>query len=186
MTEDATLEMLQKLVDGFSLDVGRVRAALADDKTDEPARRLLVGALSYVIDTWDMFPDHFRGVGLADDALVLRMSAHLALQTGAAHRGLQYLAGEMSVVRTLVGDLAEPLEQFCAALPNRTFGNRDVKAILGNADVRAVFEADLNRLAKRQQSVQIVPPPAGAPTLVSELRKMLKSALVKEGFVAKA
>src|SRR4051812_20427013 len=178
MTEDAALEMLQKLVDGFSLDVGRVRAALADDKTEEPARRLLVGALCYVIDTWDMFPDHYRGVGLADDALVLRVSSQLALQAGASHRGLQYLAGELPGARTLPGGLVEPLEQFCAALPDRTFGHRTVAAILGDADVRAVFEGDLNRLAKRQQPVKIAPPPAGAPSLVSELRKMLKSALV--------
>ncbi|HXU81779.1 MAG TPA: hypothetical protein VN914_10310 [Polyangia bacterium] len=183
MGDDATLETLQELVDGFSLDVGRVRAALADEKTEEPARKLLVGALCYVIDTWDMFPDHYRGVGLADDALVLRVASALALRAGASHRGLQHLAGEMSVVRTLLGDLADPLEQFCAALPDRTFGNRTVPTILASADVRAVFEADLTRLAKKQSSVKITPPPAGAPGLVSELRKMVKSALTKEGFV---
>ena len=86
MGDDATLETLQELVNGFSLDVGRVRAALADDKTEEPAKKLLVGALSYVIDTWDMFPDHYRGVGLADDALVLRVACKLAQETGASHR----------------------------------------------------------------------------------------------------
>src|SRR3954467_14169317 len=100
MSDDAALEMLQKLVDGFSLDVGRVRAALAGDETEEAARRLLVGALSYVIDSWDMFPDHYRGVGLADDALVLRVASALALRAGANHRGLQHLAGQMNVVRT--------------------------------------------------------------------------------------
>jgi uncharacterized membrane protein YkvA (DUF1232 family) len=183
MSDDATLETLQKLVDGFSLDVGRVRAALADDKTEAPAKRLLVGALSYVIDTWDMFPDHYRGIGLADDALVLRVASQLALQAGASHRGLHHLAGELPLVRTLLEDLVEPLERFCAALPNRTFGNRNVTSILGDADVRAVFEADLNRLAKRQQSVTIAAPPTGAAGLVNELRKMLKAALIKEGFI---
>jgi uncharacterized membrane protein YkvA (DUF1232 family) len=182
MGDDLTLETLQELVDGFSLDVGRVRAALADDKTQEPARQLLVGALCYVIDTWDMFPDHYRGVGLADDALVLRVASALALQAGASHRGLQHLAGEMNVVRTLLGDLADPLEQFCAALPERTFGNRTVATILADADVRAVFEGDLNRLGKKQASVKITPPPAGAASLSSELRKMMKSALTKAGF----
>jgi uncharacterized membrane protein YkvA (DUF1232 family) len=183
MGDDATLETLQELVDGFSLDVGRVRAALADDKTEEPARKLLVGALSYVIDTWDMFPDHYRGVGLADDALVLRVASSLALQAGASHRGLQHLAGQLGVVRTLLGELAEPLERFCAALPGRTFGNRTVAAILAEADVRAVFESDLNRLAKKQSAVKVAAPPAGSPPLVNELRKMMKSALTKEGFI---
>jgi uncharacterized membrane protein YkvA (DUF1232 family) len=183
MGDDATLETLQKLVDGFSLDVGRVRAALADDKTEEPAKKLLVGALSYVIDTWDMFPDHYRGVGLADDALVLRVACKLALEAGANHRGVQNLAGEMSVVRTLMGELAEPLEQFCAALPGRTFGNRTVDDILGDPDIRAVFEGDLNRLAKKQSGVTITTPPTGTAALLSELRKMMKSALTKAGFV---
>ena len=183
MADDASLETLQELVEGFSLDVGRVRAALADDKTEEPARKLLVGALSYVIDTWDMFPDHYRGVGLADDALVLRVASALALRAGASHRGLQHLAGEMNVVRLLLGDLADPLEQFCIALPDRTFGNRTVATILSQPDVRAVFEADLNRLAKKSSPVKIAAPPTGAATLVNELRKMMKSALTKEGFV---
>jgi uncharacterized membrane protein YkvA (DUF1232 family) len=183
MGEDATLETLQKLVDGFSLDVGRVRAALADDKTEAPAKKLLVGALSYVIDTWDMFPDHYRGVGLADDALVLRVASKLALETGATHRGLQTLAGEMPVVRSLMGELAEPLEKFCAALPQRTFGNRTVDTILADADIRAVFEGDLTRLAKKQSGVKITTPPTGSAALISELRKMMKSALTKAGFV---
>jgi uncharacterized membrane protein YkvA (DUF1232 family) len=183
MADDAGLETLQELVEGFSLDVGRVRAALADDKTEEAARKLLVGALSYVIDTWDMFPDHYRGVGLADDALVLRVASALALRAGGSHRGLQHLAGQMPVVRTLLGDLAEPLERFCAALPERTFGNRTVATILSQPDVRAVFEADLNRLAKKQSAVKVAAPPAGAPSLISELRKMMKSALTKDGFI---
>jgi uncharacterized membrane protein YkvA (DUF1232 family) len=183
MGEDTTLEALQELVDGFSLDVGRVRAALADDGTDAAARKLLVGALCYVIDTWDMFPDHYRGVGMADDALVLRVTSQLALQMGATHRGLQHLAGQMDVVRQLMGDLTEPLEKFCAALPSRTFSNRTVDTILGDPDIRAVFEGDLNRLAKRQQPTKIVAPPTGPQALLSEVRKMMKSALTKAGFV---
>jgi uncharacterized membrane protein YkvA (DUF1232 family) len=182
MADEETLATLQELVDGFSLDVGRVRAALADDKTEAGARKLLVGALSYVIDTWDMFPDHYRGVGLADDAMVLRVAAHLAQREGATHRGIQHLAGEMPVVRTILGDLVEPLEQFCAALPGRTVGGRQVDKILADPDVRAGFEGDLNRLAKRQQPVKITPPPTGTQALVNELRKMMKSALVKAGF----
>ena len=181
---DATLKMLQELVDGFSLDVGRVRAALADDKTEPAAQRLLVGALCYVIDSWDMFPDHYRGIGLADDALVLRVAAGLALKAGAVHRGLHHLANELPLVRTLLGDLVEPLERFCASLPERAFGSRSVTTILGDADVRAVFEADLTRLAKRQQPTKIEASPLGPDAVVSELRKMMKSALAKQGLIA--
>jgi uncharacterized membrane protein YkvA (DUF1232 family) len=183
MSDETTLATLQELVDGFSLDVGRVRAALADEKTEPAAQKLLIGALSYVIDTWDMFPDHYRGVGLADDAMVLRVAAHLAQQQGASHRGIQHLAGEISVVRELLGDLVEPLEKFCGALPDRIVGGRKVDAILADKDVRAGFEGDLNRLAKKPQPVKITPPPTGVQSLVTELRKMMKSALGKAGFL---
>lgn len=181
MSDDATLAKLQELVDGFSLDVGRVRAALADEGTPPAAQRLLIGALSYVIDTWDMFPDHYRGVGLADDAMVLRVAAHLAQQQGGGHRGIQHLAGEIDVVRELLGDLVDPLEKFCAALPDRAVGGRKVDVILADKDVRAGFEGDLNRLAKKPQPVKITPPPTGPQALVNELRKMMKSALTKAG-----
>jgi uncharacterized membrane protein YkvA (DUF1232 family) len=181
MSQDTTLETLQKLVDGFSLDVGRVRAALAEETTEGAVRPLLVGALCYVLDTWDMFPDHHRGMGLADDALVLRVVAHLAVQAGGSHRGLQHLAADMPLVHTLLGELVAPLEKFCAALPGRRFGNTTVDAILADADVRAVFEADLTRLGRKSQPVTISPPPTGAETLLSELRKMMKSALAKAG-----
>jgi uncharacterized membrane protein YkvA (DUF1232 family) len=182
MGEDATLEKLQALIDGFSLDVGRMRAALADEQTELPAKKLLVGALSYVIDTWDLFPDHYRGLGVADDALVLRVASQLAVEAGGSHRGLQHLAGELGVVQTLLGELAEPLTRFCAALPGKTFGNRTVDDILTDADVRAVFEGDLNRLAKRQQPAKVTAPPTGPQALVNELRKMMKAALARAGF----
>jgi hypothetical protein len=45
-----------------------------------------------------------------------------------------------------------------------------------------VFEGDLNRLAKKQAPVNITVPPTGPAALLSELRKMMKSALAKAGF----
>ncbi len=180
---DKLIETLQKLVDGFAMDVGRVRAALADDKTPEAARRVLVGALNYVIDSWDMFPDHYQGLGVADDAVMLRLAAAAALATGAVHRGLQQLAGEMKAVRELLGDLTDGLEKLCALLPDREVKGRTASAILKDADVRALFEADLNRCLKKHQPGKIEPPPHGPDALITELRKMVKSSLQKGGLV---
>jgi uncharacterized membrane protein YkvA (DUF1232 family) len=181
---EVTLETLQKMVDGFGMDVGRVRAALADDKTPQEARALLLGGLNYVLDSWDMLPDHYQGLGVVDDALVLRVAAHLAVEKGAAHRGALQLAGEMTLVHALLGELVEPVERLCQSLPEREVRGRKASVILGDAEVRAVFEADLNRLMKRQDSRALAPGPLGAEGVVSELRKMVKSALAKAGFVA--
>jgi uncharacterized membrane protein YkvA (DUF1232 family) len=68
------IALLQRLVDGFGLDVGRLRAALDDAQTPPGSRRTLVGALNYVLDALDIFPDHYQGLGLVDDALVLRLA----------------------------------------------------------------------------------------------------------------
>jgi uncharacterized membrane protein YkvA (DUF1232 family) len=179
--EDETLESLQDLVNDFALDVGRVRAALADDATANEAKALLVGALNYVLDTWDMFPDHYPVLGLVDDALVLRVSAHLALQKGASHRGVQKLAGDLDVARELLGDLAEPFERLCATLPARPVRGRTAATILADADVRALFDADLTRLGKKDQPLKIEAPTQGSAALLSELRKMVKSALARAG-----
>jgi hypothetical protein len=56
---EVTLETLQKVVDGFGMDVGRVRATLADEKTPVEAQAILLGGLNYVLDSWDMLPDHY-------------------------------------------------------------------------------------------------------------------------------
>jgi uncharacterized membrane protein YkvA (DUF1232 family) len=183
--EDETLESLQTLVNDFALDVGRVRAALADDATSDDAKALLVGALNYVLDTWDMFPDHYPVLGLVDDALVLRVSAHLAQQKGASHRGVLKLAGDMEVARELLGDLAEPFERLCATFPARKVRGRTAATILADADVRASFDADLTRLGKKDQPAQIEAPTQGSAALVSELRKMVKSALGRASIAAK-
>src|SRR5689334_1549043 len=45
--KDETLGRLQQLANDFALDVGRVRAALADETTPPEAQALLVGALNY-------------------------------------------------------------------------------------------------------------------------------------------
>ncbi len=177
--KDKTLETLQALVDGFAMDVGRVRAALADNKTSPPVQQSLVGALNYVLDAWDIFPDHYRGLGVVDDALVLRVAAHLAVAEGCQHRGLQSLAGEMKIVRALLEDLVEPLKALCQALPGREVKGRKAADILADADVRALFEADLNRLLKKHQPGPIDVPPGGSAALLSELRKMARSALGK-------
>jgi uncharacterized membrane protein YkvA (DUF1232 family) len=175
-TDDETLETLQRLVNDFALDVGRMRAALADDATVKDAKRLVVGALNYVLDSWDMLPDHYAGLGVVDDALVLRVSAHLAVAAGATHRGLQKVAGDVALARTLLDDLYDPFARLCARLPERTVRGRTADAILASADLRALFDADLTRLGKKEPSTSFPPAQTGT-ALAAELRSMVRSAL---------
>lgn len=181
---EEALQILQKFVDGFTMDVGRVRAALDDPGTPESARLLLVGGLSYLLDQLDMFPDHYRGIGFADDAMVLRVAAALALAEGATARGLAGLAKEERDVEKLLGDLAEPVRKLVAGLPARKVRGRSAEQVLKDKDVRAVFDADLNRALKKMTPEQIDTGWMGAAGVVDELRKMIRHGLKKAGQLA--
>jgi uncharacterized membrane protein YkvA (DUF1232 family) len=162
-----------------------VQKALFDDGTPPAARRVLVGALNYVLDTLDMFPDHYKGLGVADDAIVLRIGAAQAVASGADDEMLRRLGREADEVRALFPDLAEPLAQFVAALPGRAVRGRTVDQILSQKDVRVVFEADLGREMSRHAPSPIDTETLGAAATVKELEKMIRSALAKAGLLKK-
>lgn len=180
---DETLAKLQTFVDGFAMDVGRVRAAVDDESTPPGCRAILVGALNYLLDRLDMFPDHFKGLGFADDAMVLRLAAAQAVAEGAGSRGLFGLAKEAASVNQLAGELEAPLAKLIAALPDRVVRGRTAKAILASKDERAVFDADLNRAVKKFEVSKIDVSWMGAGGLVNELRKMMRHALTRDGFL---
>ncbi len=170
---------LQRFVDGFALDVGRVRAALADDTSPAAGRLCLIGALNYVLDALDIFPDHYQGLGLVDDAIVLRLASAQAVALGVEHRGCKQLAADVDAVRVVLGDMVGPLDAFVGTYATRSVRGRMPSQILGDADVRAIFEADLTRLLKRHKTARIEPIPGGDAAIVDELRRMVQAALKK-------
>ncbi len=178
-----TLASLQKLANGFVLDVGRVRAALEDSSVDREGKRLLVGALQYVLDSFDMFPDHFSGLGYVDDAMVLRVAAAQTVADGATFRGLLLLAKETSEIERLLGNLYQPLWRMVKSLPEKTVKGRTAIQVLDSKDVRAVFEADLNRAVGRIEPGIIEPSWMGPDGVISELRRMLRHALERGGYL---
>ncbi|MDX2019347.1 MAG: YkvA family protein [Deltaproteobacteria bacterium] len=180
---NSALGWLQKLADGFVLDLGRVRAALEDESVDHEGRLLLVGALQYALDSFDMFPDHFEGLGFVDDAFVLRVAAAQVVAQGASFRGLLLLAKETSQLEELLGPLYEPLGRFVAALPTKTIRGRTAAKVLSDKDVRAVFEADLNRAVGRIEPAVIDPAWMGVDGVVAELRRMIRHALERGGYL---
>jgi uncharacterized membrane protein YkvA (DUF1232 family) len=174
------IALLQRLVDGFGLDVGRLRAALDDAQTPPGSRRTLVGALNYVLDALDIFPDHYQGLGLVDDALVLRLAAVQAVTDGAAHRGLRQLAADDRDVRAIVGSSYDGLYALVQSLAERPVRGRAPAQILADPDMRSIFEADLNRLSKRHQTAKIEPIPGSDLAVLEELQRMIRAALKRE------
>ena len=181
---NTSLVTLQKLADGFVLDIGRVRAALEDPGVSPENRRLLVGALQYVLDSFDMFPDHFAGLGYVDDAMILRVAAAQTVAEGASFRGLLALSKDTAEIERMLGKLYEPLWRLVKALPDKSIRGRTADQILADKDTRAVFEADLNRAVGRIEPGQIEPSWMGPDGVVGELLRMLRHGLEKGGFLA--
>ena len=179
----ATLATLQKLADGFVLDIGRVRAALEDPSLDHESKRLLVGALAYVLDSFDMFPDHFSGLGYVDDAMVLRVAAAQTVAEGATFRGLLLLSKDTAEIERMLGSLYEPLWRLVKALTAKSIRGRTADQVLQDKNVRAGFEADLNRAVGRIEPGQIEPSWMGPDGVIGELLRMLRHGLEKGGFL---
>jgi uncharacterized membrane protein YkvA (DUF1232 family) len=180
LTAEDKLSVLQRFVDKFPEDLATVRAAVADASTPEAAQRYLIGGLNYALDKLDLFPDHHKGIGLADDAIVLRLAAKLAKASGAADPTIEALALDANNVFALFDDLAMPLEKLVAQMPDREVRGRTAAKIISHKDTRVMFDADVGREAKRL-TPQPIPSKEGADRAIIELRKMLESGLKRAG-----
>ena len=179
-TAEEQVAVLQTFVDRYPDDLRSILDALSDDELSQAARSVLVGGLAYGLDMLDMFPDHYKGIGIADDAIVLRLAAKQAVAAGAAQPALVSLANEASDVEAMFGDLFGPFEQLVAKLPDREVRGRTARKVLMHKDTRISFEADVAREAKRhtRQQIEMVGGPA---QVLVELRKMVKHGLDKAG-----
>jgi uncharacterized membrane protein YkvA (DUF1232 family) len=182
LTDEDKLSVLQRFVNSFSNDLVAVRDALADDTTPPAAQRFLVGGLNYALDMLDMFPDNYKGIGIADDAIVLRLAAKLAFASGAKNAAIESLALDANNVTALFEDLAAPLERLVTQFPDREVRGRTAAKILSHKDTRIAFDADVGREAKRHAAVPIENA-GGAGRTIIELRKMIEAALKRAGLV---
>jgi uncharacterized membrane protein YkvA (DUF1232 family) len=180
LTAEDKLMVLQRFVDAFPEDLVAVRDALGDPTTPEATKGFLIGGLNYALDMLDLFPDNHKGIGIADDAMVLRLAAKLARDAGATNGAIERLATDANLVTVLFDHLAGALEKLVAKMPDREVRGRTAAKILSHKDTRIVFEADIGREAKRVKPAPIGSGEAGARQ-VTELQKMLEHGLKRAG-----
>jgi uncharacterized membrane protein YkvA (DUF1232 family) len=180
LVAEQQVAVLQRFVDRYPDDLRSIQDALNDEGMPNEAKRVLVGGLNYGLDMRDMFPDHFKGIGIADDAIILRMAAKQAVAAGATQAALDTLADEASDVKDVFGDLFEALGQLVAKLPEREVRGRTVDRILSHKDTRISFDADVTREARKHKP-QPIEMTGGPERAIIELRKMMKHGLTKAG-----
>lgn len=179
MSQDA-LAILHRFVDRYLDDTEAVLAALADESTPKDARAPLAAVLNYVLDLLDIFPDHYKGLGVVDDAMLLRVGAKLAVDKGATNDKLKALAGEIGDVNTIAGEHAAALDKYVDKLRARTVRGRTVDQILGSKDAFAAFQADISRQVNKG-APEPIPASTNGDWALGELRRMMKHAFKKEG-----
>ncbi len=130
-------------------DAGALRTALQAEATPRDAKRLLAGGLSYLLRKIDIVPDYLNGVGVVDDAAVLRVAAKLAREGGLGELDfevagkLEALAGGVGVLEGYLGDLYGKLVTFVQGLPDETVRGRNADKILDDAEAFAQFLREL-------------------------------------------
>lgn len=180
LSAEDKITVLQRFVDSFAKDLEAVRAVVADAHTPAEAQRFLIGGLNYALDMLDIFPDNMKGIGIADDAMVLRLAAKLAQKAGATAPAIEALATDSNLVTAIFEDLAGPLERLVSQFPDRDVRGRTATKIMSHKDTRVMFDADISREAKRVHPAPIVLKDGPERTVI-ELRKMLESALKRAG-----
>src|SRR5690349_17995660 len=79
---DQSARQFAKWTESLPSDVWTVFDLVANDQIAQQGRRVLAGALSYILTTLDLIPDHERA-GAIDDAIVLRLACGLATEHAA-------------------------------------------------------------------------------------------------------
>ena len=131
-------------------DTATLRAAVEAEGTPRDAKRVLVGGLSYLLRKIDIVPDYLTGVGVVDDAAVLRVAAKLAHEAGLGELDFEVaskiegLAGGVGTLEGYLGDLQEKLVAFVQALPDEAVRGRNADKILDDKEAYMQFLRELN------------------------------------------
>jgi uncharacterized membrane protein YkvA (DUF1232 family) len=184
-TADDNIARLQRLVDNYPAALSTALDVVSDEKTPAPARLVLVGALNYALDLLDIFPDQYKGMGVADDSLLLHIAAQQAVKDGAHQPELHQLAAVDSDLTALLGDLVAPLEKYVTSLSERTVRGRTAKQIVVDKDLFAMFAGDVRRHLAAYQAggPQQIDTSVGAEWLVGEMHRMIRHELARAKIV---
>lgn len=172
------------MVDGFSADVEAVQSGVVDGRTPEKARQILAAALTYVVEPVDLMPDHFEGLGLIDDAAMLRLAARAAIIAGSSDPGLNRLAREAGDLAHVFGDLVGPLAAYLDSLQLPNAAGKTPTDIIADSDGRMELWKELGKRRETSRSHALVATAMDAGELVKTLRTLVRGRLAKKGLVA--
>lgn len=182
---DYSKHILARMVDGFSADVEAVQAGVIDGRTPAPARTVLAAALVYVADPVDLMPDHLEGMGLIDDAAMLRIAARAAARAGAADPALRRLALEAEELILVFGDLVDLLEAHLTGRTGPDARGRTPDHIINDSEGRVELWNALNKRREGFSKHALVVQAMDPADVIRTLQPLVRARLAKAGLTAK-
>jgi uncharacterized membrane protein YkvA (DUF1232 family) len=141
-------------------DVWTVYDLVGNEQIAQQGRRILAGALSYILTTLDIIPDHERA-GAVDDAIVLRLACALATEHAAeASVGdsakLGRLANDEDTIKDALDDATfAKLRRYVVGLADKQVRNRSVEQIISDPKARADVKRELEQALKKFKPAQV-------------------------------
>jgi uncharacterized membrane protein YkvA (DUF1232 family) len=159
-------------------DVEATWKLVTDEKMAQPARKLLAGALSYLLTQLDLIPDHEKA-GAIDDAFVLRVAFGL----GAEHLGkaadprVGRLMNDEDTIKDFLGEATfAKLRAYVQKLPDKAVRGRSVEQILGDARAKQDMKRELDQTMKHLKPT-LIDDDATAEAIEVSIKSYLKMKL---------
>ena len=141
-------------------DVDTTFKLTGDDKIDLQGRKILAGALSYVLTQLDLIPDHEKA-GAVDDAFVLRVAYGLAADyTGKAGTDVATKVARMTrdedELEEFLGEKTfGKLRQYVLDLQEKPVRGRTVDQVLTDARARGDMKRELEQQMRKVKPLLI-------------------------------
>lgn len=182
MTENEILERFGVWVESLPEDTTALRSAFESKDVSRETKKILIGGLSYLLRKIDIVPDYLGGLGSVDDAMVLRESARLAMESGLGDFSddekmgvIVNMANETSVVKEFLGELYESFVAYVEELPAMKVRNRDADMVLDDSDAGEQFGYELDDELKSYKTR----PVEGGDKALRELKSFIKAKVKK-------
>lgn len=143
--ESKFVELVRSWLVSLPHDLKIAFDAMDDENLPRPAREIATGAVVYIVSPKDSVSDrNDQVVSYADDAVLLRLALHKALEKGEDEKAFrdrfpelfEGLDDNLKLCKSVMGDLMTWLEQKVPALKNGNYKGKKIQAYLDDDEAR--------------------------------------------------
>jgi uncharacterized membrane protein YkvA (DUF1232 family) len=145
MNETELLQAMDEWVKNLAIDAKVMRATMDSAGVSREAKKYIIGGLSYLLRKVDIIPDYMGGIGVLDDASVMRIACMLALKEGAPSASDEFkkLGQEAELVKVALEGFYDKFEGYVINLPIEKIRNRNADTILDEPGSLDQFDREL-------------------------------------------